>query len=276
MRFFAACAVLAILFLLAGCSGDSEDAPPAGEGPAWNHDPGDTDLGPSAWGEIDESFEQCRTSDAQSPVDIAGAVPRDLPALEFRYEETPLEVENTGHVIEVPMPEASANTLTIGDDEYRLVQFHFHAPSEHTLAGRSYEAEAHLVHESEEGELAVVGVLLEGGSPPSPLVELVVENAPEAAGDRVELEERDPVELLLVRDPGSADTGGHFTYSGSLTTPGCTEGVRWLVLRDTLGISADATARLHELASGFPGYDGYKNNNRPTQPLGDRVVERSD
>lgn len=264
-------AVVCALVLVGCAGGDSETA-----APSWNHDPDDTSLGPTAWGEIDESFEQCRRGGAQSPVDIAGAVRRGLPALEFRYDDTQLEVENTGHVIEVPMPEGSANTLTIGDDTFRLVQFHFHAPSEHTLVGRSYDAEAHLVHESEGGEIAVVGVLLEVGAPPSPLVELVLENAPEAAGDAVELEERSPVELLLVRDPGSADTGGHFAYSGSLTTPGCTERVRWFVLRDTLGISADARARLHELVARFPGYDGYENNNRPTQPLNDRVIERSD
>ena len=89
----------------------------------------------------------------------------------------------------------AAKTLTIGDDAYRLLQFHFHAPSEHTLGGESSDAEVHLVHESDDGELAVVGILLDAGEQPNPLVDLVLESAPEDAGDEVAIdEERSPLE----------------------------------------------------------------------------------
>jgi carbonic anhydrase len=260
---------LACSIALVGCGGDG------GETRSWNHDPEDATLGPTGWGELDDSFAECATGTAQSPVDIAAPVLAELPELAFDYPEVPLVVENTGHVIEVPMPEDGVQTLTIDGDEHRLLQLHFHAPSEHTVGGRSSAAEAHLVHESEEGELTVVGVLLEEGEPgSSPFVDLVLENAPEEAGEEVEIEaERSPLELLSVVDATTAVASSYYTYPGSLTTPGCSEGVHWIVLPDTLSVSRASIDRLHELVAAFPGYDGYENNNRPTQPLNDRVVE---
>jgi carbonic anhydrase len=262
-------AALVCAVALVGCAGDSGDEPQA-----WNHDPNDAALGPTAWGEIDESFEQCLVGDSQSPVDIADAVPADLPDLEFDYPETSLVVENTGHTIEVRVPESSDLTLTVGDEEYRLVQFHFHAPSEHTLDGRRYDGEVHLVHESEEGELAVVAVFLERSEVLIAFVAALLERAPEEAGEE-ELEgEQSPLILLLVADATRASDGDYYTYDGSLTTPGCTEGVRWFVTPSPYPISAAAIERLHELIAGFPGYDGYENSNRPVQPLNDRVIRR--
>ena len=264
-------ALLACAALLAGCGGGDGEA----ESPSWNHDPDDAELGPSSWGEIDPSYELCAAGRSQSPIDIADAVATELPTLEFDYSPAPLVVENTGHVIEVPMPESSDNTLRIDDEEYRLEQYHFHAPSEHARSGAAYDVEAHLVHRNEAGELAVVGVFLDAEQSPSELVESVVVNAPEEADEEVELEEEaDPLELLPLG--GASAATSYFTYPGSLTTPGCSEGVRWLVLEETLGVSPSVTERLHELIAGFPGYDGYENNNRPTQPLNDRVVRHDD
>ena len=258
--------------VLVACGG-SEPTPSAPAEPAWNHDPDDSSLGPTAWGSIDPSFEACQTGTSQSPVDIASTVEADLPPLSFDYRAKPLVLENTGHTVEVPMPEGSEQSLIVGEDEYRLVQYHFHGPSEHTLDGESFDAEAHLVHENDDGELAVVGIFLEVGAPPSELLDAVMANAPEEAGEDVEAgEDRSPIELL----PGG-QVARYFTYPGSLTTPGCDEGVRWIVLQDTLGVSATAVDRLHELIAGLPGYNGYngyENNNRPTQPLNDRVIER--
>jgi carbonic anhydrase len=276
-RFLAAFFVLALLCVLPACGGgDSEGTGATPEGPAWNHNPADTSLGPAAWGEIDASFEQCRAGDRQSPVDIARTVPTNLPELEFNYPPTPFVVENTGHVIEATMPETSNLTLTIGSAEYRLVKFHFHAPSEHTLAGEPYPAELHLVHESEQGELAVVGVFVEPSALPSPLIDEVVEGAPADVGEEFEIADAlSPLDLLLDFDPPSAVVDRYYTYPGSLTTPGCTEGVRWIVLQDIHVIDEGTVGLLHEFTAGFPGYDGYANNNRPTQPLNGRKIELS-
>ena len=269
----AGAAVVLCSLILAACGGVAvEPTASAAEPPAWNHDPDDPTLGPTRWGAIDEAFELCLTGTSQSPVDIADAVPADLPPLEFDYAATPLVVENTGHVIEVPMPEDSVQTLTIGDEDYRLVQYHFHAPSEHTVDGASHDLEAHLVHQNAEGQLAVVGVFLDEGDASVELLDSVIGNAPETAGEEVELEEAwSPLALLPV-EGSSVEIVRYSTYPGSLTTPGCTEGVRWIVLDDTVGVSSAATDRLHELIAAFPGYDG-DDNNRPTQPLNDREIE---
>ncbi len=262
------------LLVVAGCGGSSDGDEAAGEPLAWNQNPEDASLGPDNWGSLDETFEQCLAGNGQSPVDIAATVQADLPPLEFDYTATPLVVENTGHTIEVPMPESSDLTLTIDDEEYRLEQYHFHAPSEHTLNGESYDIEAHFVHKNEAGEVAVVGVFLDEEQSPTELLDSVLTNAPEEAGEEVEVEEqRNPMELLPAE--GANVVSSYYAYPGSLTTPGCSEGVRWNVLKDTLGASPSATARLHELIAGFPEYDGYENNNRPTQPLNDREIESS-
>jgi len=280
-RLCALSAAVVLLCPLAGCGGGSDGTGSTVEessvaGPPWNHDPGDATRGPAAWGEIDPSFEPCTAGNGQSPVDIAEATPADLPTLEFNYPPTPFVVKNTGHAIEASMPAASDLTLTIENAEYRLVRFQFHAPSEHSLDGDSYDAEVQLVHRSANGELAVVAILLEESSLPSPLIDQVVELAPDDAGEEVEIDERlSPLELFLEFRPPRAVVDGYYTYPGSLTMPACTKGVRWIVLEDIFVIRRDAVARLHELIEGFPGYDGYKDNNRPPQPLNDRKIERS-
>jgi carbonic anhydrase len=267
--------VVLLLALVTASCGGGEGGEAAAEGPAWNHNPADAVLGPSAWGQIDASFERCASGERQSPVDIVGASRSDLPPLEFAYPATPFVVVNTGHTIEARMPEDSNLTLTIGDDVYRLVQFHFHAPSEHEVAGTSYPAEIHLVHESEAGEVAVVGILIEPSSLPAPLTDRVIETVGDV-GEEAEVEDAlSPLELLLDLEPPQASEDAYYTYEGSLTTPGCTEGIRWIVLEDIHIIDEATLNLLHEIIAGFPDYEGYADNNRPTQPLNGRAITRS-
>jgi carbonic anhydrase len=158
------------------------------------------------------------------------------------------------------------------------VQFHFHAPSEHAVNGRLADVEAHFVHQRADGALAVVGVRFHRGPRPNPLLDRILLSAPEEEGQRAELGDHSPAELfeglrrVRVGPPGRVRVGSFYAYGGSLTTPGCTEDVRWSVLAAEGQVSRAAVAHLHEVISRFSGYAGYPNNNRPLQPLNGRVV----
>ena len=245
----------------------------------WNHDPASA-IGPQHWGAVDPAFAQCGTGLSQSPVDIATTVSGKQPALQFRYHDEELVVENTGHVIEVPLPAGSDNTLRIGHSVYTLEQYHFHAPSEHTLNGRHYDLEVHLVHHNSAGETAVVAVFMNVGHKPNELVDEVFQNAPVAAGGETDVGVESNAEELLPENRTRRDSGHggkvvirrYYSYSGSLTTPPCTEPVRWFVLKDPVNASSFSVDEMHRLVSLFPSYGGYRNNNRPVQPLNGRQI----
>jgi carbonic anhydrase len=241
----------------------------------WSHNP-DAPAGPSSWGTVTFPFATCGSVLApgggfvevglkQSPVDIAGAAAALLPPPFFFYGATPFEVENTGHVVEVPY--AAGSKLLVGLDSYDLVQLHFHAPSEHAVNGRLSSMELHLVHRNALGNLAVVGVLLQVGPNPNPLIAEILARAPLAPGaipvEGRTLNARD----LLPRNPLS-----HWTYSGSLTTPPCSEGVRWIVLKNPVNVSRADLDRYQLIISLFPGYGGFSANNRPVRPLNGRAI----
>jgi carbonic anhydrase len=243
---------------------------------SWNHDPGSS-IGPPNWGALDPAFELCESGASQSPVDISGATTGGGPSLRFSYPDNELIVENTGHVIEVQIPVDNGNTLWVGRGAFRLVQYHFHAPSEHTLNGRQFDLEAHLVHENAGGQLAVVGVFMDIGQPGNELVDDVLHGAPEEAGEETDLGIETNAKGLL---PGFGSRPGngpfvisrYYTYSGSLTTPACSEPVRWIVLKEPVTVSESSVEELHRLVSLFPGYGGYPDNNRPIQPLNGRQI----
>jgi carbonic anhydrase len=267
---------LAVALAVAGTTWATAAA--AAVAPEWNHDPGDLTRGPLSWSEIDATFEACAAGRSQSPVDVGRTRSARLPQLRFHYPRVPLTVENTGHVIEVPVPEESAATLRVGGATYELLQFHLHAPSEHEVAGRTFAMEAHLVHRNPRtGRLAVVGVLLDERAMSRALVDRVVANAPSEAGEEHEVHARVTPANLLPRSAGQrgerrASSGDYVTYRGSLTTPPCTEGVRWFVLERPGTVSAASVERHHDVVSELPGYDGYGFNNRPVQPRNGRSV----
>lgn len=262
------------------------------EAPEWNHDPM-SDSGPSHWGAVAHAFGTCgaevdgqfgEVGRKQSPIalDSTATMRAPLPSLIFDYRPTEMEVENNGHVIEVPYDEGSflriinvppligvasllTQQVTPLEDVYQIVQFHFHAPSEHTLDGKSYDMEMHIVHRNVLGDLAVVGVLLKAGTAPNRLIDDIMNHAPMTEGSADAHTSVNVAHLL----PASRR---YFTYSGSLTTPPCSEGVRWIVMKDPVEVSESAIARLHSLVSQFPGYEGFTDNNRPTAPLNGRTV----
>ena len=252
----------------------------------WNHDP-DSDIGPTLWGSLTFPFATCgsqfdpvlqslepafvEVGKKQSPVDIvvADAIPTALPALVFQYLDTPFIVENTGHVVEVPYEPGS--TPRVGQDTYELLQFHFHAPSEHAIDGVLADGEMHLVHRNARLDLAVVGVMLQVGEPVNAVVDTILLNAP------VEEGEVDLGGLLNAQDV-LPQQRSYYTYSGSLTTPPCSEGVRWFVLKDPVFVSQAAIDHLHEVIAEFPTYqppftvEPFPDNNRPVRPLNGRAI----
>ena len=215
-------------------------------------------VGPGAaaqWGDLDPAFGACKTGKTQSPVNIGqyqkqeGAQP-----LPIRPAPSPLEVVNNGHTIQVNT--APGSVLEVDGRAYMLKQFHFHTPSEHYLDGAPYPMEVHFVHQAADGALAVVGVMMKVGEA-SPLVDAIWQNIPMPGHTKtVESVQISPRDLM----PAALD---YYSYEGSLTTPPCSEGVRWFVLKDPVTLSAQQLLAFQTL---FPI------NARPIQPLQGRVV----
>ena len=212
--------------------------------------------GPGEWGDLDPAFAVCKTGKAQSPIDIRGAVGADLPAIAFDYKPSPLKVIDNGHTIQVMY--APGSFISVAGKQYELQQFHFHHPAEEEVSGASYPMVAHLVHKSADGKLAVVAVLLAEGSA-NDFVERLWKHLPQGQGKEITVP-GDSVDVSTLLPAAR----GYFTYSGSLTTPPCSEGVTWFVLKSPVQISQSEIAAFAKK---------YPHNARPIQPLHGRVIQ---
>jgi carbonic anhydrase len=215
------------------------------------------------WSELDPAYAPCNAGKAQSPIDIRTTRKTRLPPLRFEYRREPIYyVINNAHTIRVDYHDTpgSGSYLIVGEKRYQLTQFHFHRPSEEYVRGRQYDMVLHLMHKASDGEEAGVAVLLTSGRANGTVAELW-QHMPRDEGQRaapgVEL---DPADML----PG---TRGYYVYTGSVTAPPCTEGVKWFVLKTPVEVSAAQIAAFAEL---------YPNDARPPQPLNGRVVQESD
>ncbi|SFM72159.1 carbonic anhydrase [Variovorax sp. OV329] len=212
---------------------------------------------PSHWAALSPEFESCAKGHAQSPVDIRATVKADLPALRFDYTQADPVILNNGHTVQVNLP--PGQRLTIGDRSFELLQFHFHTPSEEEIHGKRAPMEVHFVHKDVEGKLAVVSVLLQAGKA-SKAYAPVFDHLPRP-GEKITV---DGLHLDLARLLPAAT--GYYRFQGSLTTPPCSEGVQWIVLKQPLALGAGQIRAFHTL---------FKANARPVQPLNGRVVEES-
>jgi carbonic anhydrase len=235
-------------------------APPAGD-PHWGYEQLE---GPARWGSLSPEWAVCGAGKTQSPIDIKQTVKADLPelradfkpaALKIVHHEHMADVINTGHSIQVNYTEG--DTLKVGGEEFQLLQYHFHSPSEHTVGGKQFPMEMHLVHRSAGGKLAVVGVFIEEGKH-NAAFDPVWSNLPNAKSVEHHLEHlKVDVNDLL---PATKTT---FRYDGSLTTPPCSEGVKWIIMTDPIQLSAQQIGAFRSILKG---------NNRPVQPLNARKV----
>jgi carbonic anhydrase len=220
------------------------------------------DTGPSHWSELSSEWASCKTGTAQSPIDLAKSTTVDpkLSKLELSYGKLPLSVFNNGHTIQVP--NSTPASLKVEGHVYQLVQLHMHSPSEHLVDGKPLALELHLVHKDSSGALAVVGLLFNKGRE-SEALKAVFANAPSevsAEAKAVTGAELDLGKLL----PKSL---AYYAYSGSLTTPPCSEGVSWFVLESVGELSEAQLAKFREVTHG--------DTSRPAQPLGARKLARS-
>lgn len=215
-------------------------------------------TGPSHWGNLEADFGTCAQGRHQSPVNIrpGTALKAALPPLQFSYQPVPLRIVDNGHSVQVNY--APGSFITVGGKRYDLLQFHFHRPSEEALDGKRRDMVAHLVHRDAQGQLAVVAVLLEAGAA-SPLLETLWDRVPAAKGSE-HLDEGVRINAADLLPPDR----GYYTFAGSLTTPPCSEGVTWFVLKTPAAVSTQQIARFAVR---------YPMNARPVQSLHGRVIQ---
>ena len=184
-------------------------------------------AGPAHWGDLGRANAVCSTGSQQSPLDIVGAIKSDLPAILIDWKQGTGEIVNNGHTIQVTPPVGSK--LKRGDKVYELVQFHFHAPSEHLVNGKAFPMEVHFVHKAKSGALGVLGVFFKPGATNAGFATLAAA-FPAKKGKKASADV-DPRELL-------PKTLKYWTYEGSLTTPPCSEIVDWMVAMEAIEVAA--------------------------------------
>jgi carbonic anhydrase len=210
---------------------------------------------PENWSKLDPTNKLCATGERQSPIDIRDGIKVDLEPIKFNYVPSTFRIVNNGHTVQVEVGDSSISLI---GKTYELVQFHFHRPSEEMINGQRFDMVVHLVHKSYDGELAVVAILLERG-PEHPLIQTLWNYMP--------LEEKMPVNppnSVVDLNALLPATRNYYTYMGSLTTPPCSEGVRWLVMKEPVKVSADQISIFSRL---------YRNNARPIQPTRGRLIK---
>jgi carbonic anhydrase len=212
-------------------------------------------AGPEHWGELQPDFGTCSTGASQSPIDISRTVDQELPAINFEYQPGGYRVVNNGHAVQVDFNPGSR--IVLDGASFELKQVHFHTPSENRIDGKSFPMEAHLVHADPRGRLAVVAVMFEAGAGNAGLAKFS-SRVPRKANSKEKLAAPIAASTLL------PDERDYYRFSGSLTTPPCSEDVRWVVLKHAETASAGQIAMLHDAI----GHD----NNRPVQPVGTRTV----
>jgi carbonic anhydrase len=226
----------------------------AAEGPHWSYE---GSSGPDNWGTLDAASKVCSAGNQQSPLDITASVKAELPRLDIAWGKSADTIVNNGHTIQLNSAEGS--TLKVGNETYKLVQFHFHRPSEHLINGKNAPMEVHFVHATAAGALGVIGVMMTAGKA-NAAFNKIVSTMPAKEGPPVKADAAiNPNALLPAKR-------GYYSYAGSLTTPPCAETVAWMLLTDPIEVAAADIAIFAKL---------YASNARPAQKANRRFVLRS-
>lgn len=213
--------------------------------------------GPSHWAHLKSDFETCAKGLTQSPINITKATVSELPDLEFKYQETAPSIVNNGHTVQINL--ASGNSLKVGDQQFELLQFHFHTPSEEQVNGKRTDMVAHFVHKSANGQLGVVAVLMQSGAK-NKAFDSIFQHLPRS-NETITVQD-----LKLDLAAMLPSQKKYYTFTGSLTTPPCSENVQWIVLKKPISLSPAQIKSFKNL---------YSFNARPVQPLHDRKILES-
>ncbi len=225
-----------------------------GSTPHWSYQ---GDGGPAAWARLRPEFNLCGNGQRQSPVDIRGGLAVDLEPVKFAYADSRFGVIDNGHTVQANI--AAGSHIEVAGQRFELLQMHFHRPAEERIDGRQFEMSAHLVHRDAQGKLAVVALLIERG-PPHPVVQTVWNNLP------LEQHQEVPARVPLSLQALLPSDARYFTYMGSLTTPPCSEDVRWIVMRQPVTMSPEQIELFARI---------YPMNARPVQQLAGRRILQS-
>lgn len=223
----------------------------AADGAHWDYA---GEAGPANWARLTPEYGACAGHN-QSPVNLTGMIDAKLAPITFSYDQRAAEILNNGHTVQINV--AAGNSIVVDGIKFDLKQFHFHAPSENLIKGKSYPLEGHLVHADKDGNLAVVAVMFKEGHANSLLTQ-AWKQMPKQSGEKAELKDQVTAMALM---PGKHD---YYRFNGSLTTPPCSEGVRWIVMKQAMTASK-------EQIQAFAGVLTHPNN-RPVQALNARSV----
>lgn len=212
--------------------------------------------GPEHWGTLSPDYEMCAQGKNQSPINITGTVEAELNPITFSYKNSGMDIVNNGHTIKANYDAGSE--IMIDDDRYDLLQIHWHTPSENRIEGESFPMEAHFVHSDPDGKLAVIGVMYKLGEA-NKAISAIWDTMPR----KTDTMSQDSQVMLNANDM-LPDNKEYYRFNGSLTTPPCSEGVRWMVMKDSVEASKEQIEKFH---STFHG-----DTNRSVQPIHARPV----
>ena len=212
---------------------------------------------PEHWGELDEAYKTCQNGMYQSPINIESTANAHFSPLKTHYIDGPMTLTNNGHTIQASEKADTRDTITLDNQAWTLQQLHFHAPSENTVHGKKYAMEMHLVHKNSAGELTVVAVMFDKGAA-NPELDKLWSVMPQQAEQNISIKQDLNLNKLLPVNKT------YWRFSGSLTTPPCSEGVTWIVLKHPLTLSAEQLEKFTHTM--------HHDNNRPVQALHGRLV----
>jgi len=247
---------IAILVLTTGCAShtvNTEHTETSHHKAHWGYI---GDVAPSHWGDLNKNFAMCKKGQMQTPINIIATDNKDLTPLELNYTTSVKDVINNGHTIQVNIKHGSS--ITLDGEKYELKQFHFHTPSENNINNTSYPLEAHFVHATKDGKLAVIAVMFQEGEE-NPILAKIWSKFPLKENQTVNIDlNSNDIKAIMPEDKD------YYKFIGSLTTPPCTEGVKWNVYKTAMSISKEQVKEFYNIFG--------HTNNRPIQATNNRPI----